>query len=259
MPTDGGRQQCRLGSTVAPWKLTLFAIISLCGWASEVRAQDFSGFLRAADPYRFSLEIFGTGYGAESYGTAHQGIQIGQTVTQGVSLVGRLTAYQIYEGSGFDNPLTPSAHSAVRNFGRFQGGFTLTPIQGTTFTLLGGEDAGDSDAAVFENDFSSWLWLQSSHPINCSYSTSHFFGNGVTNGLVDLRTVALSTGRLILLLGAGGAIWGGGSVGQAKGQGGPDVGVFLREWRLSIDVQAGYGSSKTYGMVSVSRSFNWEE
>lgn len=95
--------------------------------------------------------------------------------------------------------------------------------------------------------------------MNFSYSTSHYYQNGVTNGLLDARMVAFSTGQLLMLLGVGGAIWGGGSVGQAKGQGGPDVGFFLREWRVSVDLQAGYGSSRTYGMVSFSRSFGWDE
>jgi hypothetical protein len=259
MPADCRRHHGRPGSSTAPRRCVLLAIVALLVWASDAQAQDFSSFLESASPNRFSLELFATGYGSEKYGTAHQGVEIGQTLTQGISVVGRLSAYQIYQGTGFDSPLTPSAHSAVRDFGRFEGGLALTPIHGTTFTILAGEDVGDSDAAVFENNFSSWLWLQSSHPINASYSTSHFFGNEVTNGLVDLRTVAFSTGRLILLLGAGGAVWGGGTVGQAKGQGGPDVGLFMREWRLSIDVQAGYGSSKTYGMVSLSRSFGWDE
>jgi hypothetical protein len=62
----------------------------------------------------------------------------------------------------------------------------------------------------------------------------------------------------LLLLGVG-AIWGGGSVGQAKGQGGPDVGFFVRQWRVSVDPQAGYSSSSTYGIVSFSRSFGWDE
>ena len=110
-----------------------------------------------------------------------------------------------------------------------------------------------------ESDFSSWISLQSPHPINIAYSTSHFYENGVTNGLIDLRTVAFSGDRLMLLAGAGGAVWGGGSVGQAKGQGGLDVGMFLRSWHLSIDTQTGYGSSRIYGMVSASRSFGWDE
>jgi hypothetical protein len=155
--------------------------------------------------------------------------------------------------------LVPSAHSAPRNFGRFQGGLSLIPFPGARFTLLGGEDVGDSDAPVFENDFSSWHWMHTRHPVNFPYSTSHYYENGVTNGLIDLRTVALSSARIILLLGVGGVVWGGGTVGQAKGQGGPDLGVFMRDWRMSVDLQAGYGSSRTYGTVSVSRTFSWSE
>jgi hypothetical protein len=50
-----------------------------------------------------------------------------------------------------------------------------------------------------------------------------------------------------------------GSVGQAKGPGGPDVGFFVRQWCVSVDPQAGYSSSSTYGIVSFSRSFGWDE
>jgi hypothetical protein len=222
-------------------------------------AQGFSRFLELENPGRLSLRLFAVGYGAEKYGTTHAGFEIDQTVTGAVSVIGRAIAYQVYQGSGFDSPLTPGRHSAPRNFGLLEGGASFSPIQGTTFTLLGGDDVGDSDAPVFENDFTSWLWLQSRHPISLSYSTSHYFQNGVTNGLLDARMVAFSTGRLLLLLGVGGAIWGGGSVGQAKGQGGPDVGFFLREWRLGVDLQTGYGSSRVYGLVSFARSFSWDE
>jgi hypothetical protein len=215
--------------------------------------------LELENPGRFSLRLFAVGYGAEMYGTTQPGFEIDQTVTRAISVIGRAIAYQVYQGSGFDSPLTPGRHSAPRNFGLIEGGARLSPILGTTFTLLSGDDVGDGDAPVFENDLSSWLWLKSRHPINFSYSTSHYFQNGVTNGLLDVRVVAFSTGRLLLLLGVGGAIWGGGSVGQAKGQGGPDVGFFLREWRVSVDLQAGYGSSRTYGLVSFARSFSWDE
>jgi hypothetical protein len=54
-----------------------------------------------------------------------------------------------------------------------------------------------------------WLLLAESHltrRANFSYSTSHYYQNGVTNGLLDVRMVAFSIGRL-LLLGVGGAIW----------------------------------------------------
>jgi hypothetical protein len=50
---------------------------------------------------------------------------------------------------------------------------------------------------------------------------------------------ARSTGYMILLLGANGAF---GLAGHA-----------------SIDVKAGYGNSHTYGTVSLSRSFSWDE
>jgi hypothetical protein len=240
-------------------RIALLLVSLISGFSSAAYAQGFFRFLELENPGRLSLRLLAVGYGSEKYGTTHAGFEIGQTITPAISIIGRAIAYQVYQGSGFDSPLTPGSHSSPRNFGLLEGGASVSPIQGTTFTLLGGENVGDSDAPVFENDFSSWLWLQTRHPINFSYSTSHYFQNGVTNGLIDARTVSYSTGRLLLLLGVGGAIWGGGSVGQAKGQGGPDVGFFLREWRVSIDLQAGYGSSRTYGLVSFSRSFSWDE
>jgi hypothetical protein len=225
----------------------------------DADAQDFGRFFELDKPGHLTARLFGAGYGAEKYGTTHAGFELTQTITHQVSFVGRAIAYQIYEGTGFDNPLSPSRHSDPRNFGRFEGGLSVVPRQGTALTFLGGEDVGDSDAPVFENVFSTWLWLQSRHPLNLAYSSSHYFQNGVTNGLIDFRTVAFSTGRWMVLAGAGGAIWGGGSVGQAKGQGGVDAGVFYRAWHVSIDMQAGYGSSGTYGTLSMSRSFTWDE
>jgi hypothetical protein len=246
-----------LGRPTRRWLVLLVSLLLAC--SAHAQAQDLSPFLDLERPGHLTLRLFATGYGAEKYGTTHQAFELDQSLTRAVSVVGRVLAYQIYQGTGFDSPLKPAARNATHDFGRFEGGIRLSPFQGTTFALLGGKDVGDSDAAVFENDFSSWLWLQSRHPVNVAYSSNHYYENGVTNGLIDVRTVALSTSRLILLLGAGGAIWGGGSVGQAKGQGGPDIGLLLRGWHVSVDVQAGYGSSRTYGMVSISRSFDWEE
>jgi len=240
-------------------RIALLLVALILGFGAAAYAQGSFRFLQLENPGRLSLRLFAVGYGSEKYGTTHAGLEIGQTITPAISIIGRAAAYQVYQGSGFDSPLTPASRSSPRNFGLFEAGPSFSPIQGTTFTLLGGQNVGDSDAPVFENDFSSWLWLQTRHPINFSYSTSHYFQNGVTNGLLDARMVAWSTGRLLLLLGVGGAIWGGGTVGQAKGQGGPDAGFFLREWRVSIDLQAGYGSSRTYGLVSFSRSFGWDE
>ena len=55
----------------------------------------------------------------------------------------------------------------------------------------------------------------------------------------------LPTSYLILLLGARGSIWGEGSVGQAKGQGRFEGGVFPSEWRSTI-VKVGHDSFHTY-------------
>ena len=235
--------------------------IALVVLASNVAAygETLPQSLQLEDPGRLTVKLFSVGFGSEKYGTTNAGLEIGQTITPVLSIIGRAIAYQVYQGTGFDSPLEPASRSAPRNFGAFEGGVSLFPIRGTTFSLLGGENVGDSDAPVFENDFSCWLALRRRHPINFAYSTNHYFQNGVTNGLLDARMVARSTGRLLLLLGVGGAVWGGGSVGQAKGQGGADIGIFLREWRVSVDLQAGYGSSRTYGLVSLSRSFSWEE
>jgi hypothetical protein len=249
------RRACGSGSRFIAGLLLLL----IQGNAADAAAQDLTQFFTSPNPPHVSLRLFASGYGAEKYGTAHEGLEFGQAITGACNLIGRISAYQVYQGTGFDSPLTPSAHSSPRNFGRFEGGLSLVPFPGASFTMLGGEDLGDSHAPMFENDFSSWLWLHTPHPINFSYSTNHYYENGVTNGLIDVRTVALSTSQMILLLGAGGAIWGGGTVGQAKGQGGPDVGIFLREWRTSIDLQSGYGSSHTYGTLSLSRTFTWNE
>jgi hypothetical protein len=66
------------------------------------------------------------------------------------------------------SPIYAGAPQRVRNFGLFEGGASLSPFQGTTFTLMGGENVDGSDAPVFENDFLSWLLLQSRHPVNFS-------------------------------------------------------------------------------------------
>jgi hypothetical protein len=247
------------GRATASLRLVVLISWLMLTGIGDAEGQDIARFFELETPEHLSLRLFLAGYGAEKYGATHEGFELSQTITHEVSFVGRAIAYQIYQGTGFDSPLVPSPHSAPRDFGRFEGGLSLTPFQGTTFAFLGGEDVGDSDAPMFENDFSSWIRLQSQHPVNLAYSTSHYFGNGVTNGLIDLRTVAFSTGRWMMLIGAGGAIWGGGTVGQAKGQGGPDVGLFFRKWHLSVDLQAGYGSSRTYGTLSMSRTFGWDE
>jgi hypothetical protein len=40
---------------------------------------------------------------------------------------------------------------------------------------------------------------------------------------------------------------------------GPDLGLFLRQWQTSLDLQAGYGNNHGYGTIAVSHHFGWDE
>jgi len=237
----------------------LVAIFVFAAVGSSASARADSDFFHLISPEQLSLSLFVSGYGSEKYGTTHEGFELEQSVTSRVSLVARASAYEVYQGTGFDSPLLPASRSSTRNFGRFQGGIDLTLLPGVSLVLLGGEDIGDSHAPVVEGNFSSWILPHSLHPINFSFSASHYYENEVTSSRIDLRVIALSTAELMLLGGVGGAVWGGGSVGNAKGQGGLDFGIFVRRWHTSIDLQAGYGSSHTYGLVNFSRQFHWDE
>ena len=242
-----------------PFQIVLAAALVLAAIGTSASARADSHFFDLMDPEHLSLALFVSGYGSEKYGTTHEGFELEQSVTSQLGLVARTTVYHIYQGTGFDSPLLPASRSSTRDFGRFEGGVDIEPLPGVSLVLLGGQDVGDSHAPVVEGNFSSWIVPHSLHPLNFSFSGSHYYENEVTSGRIDLRAIVLSTAKLMLLAGIGGAIWGGGSVGNAKGQGGPDLGIFVRRWHISIDVQAGYGSSRTYGLVNFSRQFHWDE
>jgi hypothetical protein len=211
-------------------------------------------------PPHVGVTIFASGYGNEKYGSTQGGFQLEQSVNGLFGLVGRASAYQILKGTiGYDSPLSPASRSATRNFGLFQGGLDITPFQGTSLLLLGGEDVGDAHAPVIEGDFSHWFAMHTTHPVDVSFTGSHYYQNGVTSGTYDVRTMSVSTKNYILLFGGGGAIWGGGSLEGVLAHGGPEVGIFLRQYHLDIEIQGGYGSAHTYGVVTVSRQFNVEE
>lgn len=229
-------------------------------WASN----PYPGFFDIATPGRFSLTLFGGGFGSNQYGTTQEGLQAEQSVTQYVGVVGRATGYQLYMGLGFANPLlpttTPGASGSARyNFGRFQGGldFAVTPT--IHLYVLGGDDAGDSDHANIEGDISAWFLAHSAHPLNFLVSSVHSWQNNVTSSSIDLRTVLLSTEDYMLLAGAGGVIYGGGFVSGVSGQGGPDLGVYYRPWQIGADIQAGYGSPDGYGQLTLYKQFSWSE
>lgn len=226
----------------------------------SAKAEDVAEFFQPGDPPHLGLTLFGMGFGSPLYGTTHQGFELSQTLTKRIGLLARLSGYELYQGSGFDNPLGPHPkRSAPFFFGRYEGGIDITPWDGGDLTVTGGKDFGDSNSNVIGGSVSSWFLTRSKHPISFSIESSHYFANDVSNGVIDLRTVAMSTGQLLLFAGAGSIIWGGGTAKGPKVDMGPDLGVFLRSSRVRIDLQAGYGSSHAYGFVTFSRHFNWDE
>jgi hypothetical protein len=246
----------------------LLAVIAVTLCAMEARAQTtpawasnpYPNFFEIATPGRFSLTLFGGGFLSDKYATTQQGVQFEQSLTRYVGVVGRATGYQLYEGEGFDNPLSPGAgHSARLNFGRFQGGidFAVTPT--THVYLLGGDDGGNSHNANFEGDISSWLLVHSPHPLNLLVSSVYSWQNNITANSIDLRAVLLSTEDYMLMAGGGGVIYGGGFVSGVAGQGGPDLGVYYRPWQVGLDAQAGYGSPNQYGQITLYKQFSWRE
>jgi hypothetical protein len=233
-------------------------VVLLALWHGKAHAGTDGDFFTLRQPGHLGLTVFASGFGSDTYATTGAGFQLEQSVTRYVGLVGRVSAFQVYQGKGYNSPFVTES-TGVRTYERFEGGIDLTPGSGLSLVVLGGRDVGNSNAPVIEGDFSSWLFPYSPYPVNLSFSSTHFFENAVTSNQIDVRTVAYGTARWLLLLGGGGAVWGGGTVGKPNGQGGPDVGLFLRELHTSIDLQSGYGSSHLYGLVSVSVSFGWDE
>jgi hypothetical protein len=229
---------------------------SILTLARGAAADMLSDFVTLADPLHLTTTTFGAAYGSPSYSTTHEGMEFEQSLTRRLGILARLTGYQIYHGTAFDTPFAPRP-GAPFFFGRFEGGVDLNPMYGLHLTVLGGHDVGDSHSAVIEESVSAWTNVHSAHPINLSVTSSHYFENQLTNGLVDARMIALSTDRLMVLAGAGAIIWGGQTVkGSAKVQAGPDLGLYIRDWKLRLDLQAGYGSDQEYGMLAFSRSFD---
>src|ERR1700723_2738561 len=236
----------------------LFAILSTR--ASTAGALPYSDFFTPASPEHLSLTLFASGIGNESrYAATHEGLQLEQTLNPYIGVVGRVSGYQIYQGAGWDNPLTAHPGTRPRNFGVYMGGIDLLPFQGTSLAILGGRDVGDSSGARIEGDFSSWIVLHSRHPINVSFIGDHFYNNGQTSGMIDVRVVMSSWREVTWLLGAGGQLWGGGFQPHVMKEVGPDLGLFFRQWQTSVDLQAGYGNNHGYGTISVSRHFGWDE
>jgi hypothetical protein len=258
MRTSAGGAPGRNLRSVAVWIAASLAA-SMFALAGRAAADMYTDYFELAQPGHLTSTPFGAAYASPSYYETHEGVEFEQTLTRRLGMVARLTAYQQYHGSAYDTPIPPPSRAPFY-FGRFEGGVDLNPMYGAHLIVLGGHDAGDSHSTVMEESGSVWMNVHSAHPISISVNSSHYFENSLTNGLVDLRTIALSTDKLMLLVGAGAIIWGGRTVqGSAKGEAGPDISLFIRDWKLRMDLQAGYGSDQEYGTLSFSRSFDWEE
>jgi hypothetical protein len=237
---------------------TILALTTIPTLAAD--AFPYSDFFTPANPQHLSLTLFASAIGDESsYAATHEGFQLEQTLNPYLSAVGRVSGYQNYVGAGWDNPLLKQPKTRPRNFGVFMGGVDLLPFQGTSLAILGGRDVGDSNGARIEGDFSSWLLLHSRHPINLSFTGDHFYNNGQSSGTIDLRVVIGSWREITWLLGAGGQLWAGGQQPHLMKEFGPDLGLFLREWGISLDLQAGYGNSHGYGTIAISHTIGWDE
>jgi hypothetical protein len=209
-----------------------------------------------AQPH-LDVTLFGGGLASEDYYLTDEGIQLEQSITEGLGIVGRVTGYQLWIEKNSTSPLEPSNQTANRlNFGRFQLGFDLSPLEGFNFVFLGGHDVGDSDAWTIESDISMWFMLGSAHPFNIFIAPVHNFQNDVTSSEIDFRMVAMQTPDWILLLGAGGQVFGGGFVDGIEGEGGPIVGIYNRLYALGADLQFGYGSPGFYGELTLYKTFS---
>lgn len=220
----------------------------------------YPGFFSLQTPGLLQVTAFGGGYVSDKYAVVQEGTQVEQSVTPYIGVFGRATGYQLWIGGGFESPLAPGSGSFPRlNFGRFQGGLDFTLFPGTHLYVSGGHDVADSDAPLVEGDFSSWICLHSQHPLNASFSSMHDFQNGVTSTEFDLQAILLSTEKYMILGGVGGAMYNGGYLTDAQGQGGPDVGFYYRPWQLGVNAQAGYGNAHQYVQISMYKQLSWFE
>jgi hypothetical protein len=220
----------------------------------------YPNYFSLQTPGLFQTTLFGGGFVSDKYGVLQEGVQAEQSVTPYIGVFGRATGYQLWIGQGFESPLAPGSGSFPRlNFGRFQGGLDFLLYPGTHFFISAGHDVADSDATVLEGDLSSWIFLHSQHPLNGSFSTIYNWQNGVESTEIDLQAILLSTERFMFLGGIGGAMYFGGFLSNAQGQGGPDLGFYYRPWQMGVSAQAGYGNAHQYGQITMYKTLRFLE
>jgi hypothetical protein len=95
--------------------------------------------------------------------------------------------------------------------------------------------------------------------VNFSFSASHDYENHVTASEIDLRAVVSSTETYLITAGGGGAIYQGGVISSAEGQGGPDLGIYFRRYALGLALQGGYGNAGGFGQLSIIKQWDFHE
>ena len=260
------------------WWLSLAILVLLLQASDPGRAQsitsldgigqgpsDWQQFLKPRIPPYLECTLFTGGVEAgglspERYQALLEGLEAQQSVTHGVSLVGRVSGIELLIHGNFSNPLQPSDTGRPRlNFARLQGGLRLSPLPQLDVTILGGRDVGDSSAAVIEGDTRYSMFLSSEHPTTFSTSTVHDYQNGVTSSEIDFRSILFNGNRLAVYAGPGGQVYGGGIVPNTQGQGGAIIGAMLRQYNLGIEVQSGYGNAGEYTQLSLFKGFSIRE
>src|SRR5262249_45461630 len=154
----------RSSSGSAPFQLCVVAVL-LGLWHGQTHAGTDGDFFTLQRPGHLGLSVFASGFGSDTYATTGAGFQLEQSVTRYVGLVGRVSAFQVYQGKGYNSPFVTES-TGVRTYERFEGGIDLKPASGLSLVVLGGHDVGNSNATVIEGDFSSWLFPYSPYPVN---------------------------------------------------------------------------------------------
>jgi len=258
MTTTVSHHRARIG-------IELFFLVSIF-FPVTVNAQLqnlYPDFFHLASPETLDVAVLGGGFGSEAYGDIQEGLQLDQSITPYIGVVGRATGYQLWLGGSSNSALAPGAggegHHKRLNFARFLGGLQFVLYPGTTLSVLGGGDVGDSNGASLEADGSSWLLVHTRHPVNLAFSTNYDDQTYITSSEIDLRAIVFSSETYLITAGGGGAIYGGGTISGAKGQGGPDLGIYLRNYAVGFALQGGYGNAGAFGQFSIIKQWSFLE
>ncbi len=81
----------------------------------------------------------------------------------------------------------------------------------------------------------------------------------MTAAEIDVRAVVSSTESYLITAGGGGAIYQGGAISSAAGQGGPDLGIYFRKYALGFALQGGYGNADGFGQLSIIKQWDFPE